>query len=64
MPEKPQCCEDSMSFVMDNKVKELFECQSCGKMVVRDKRTGEEQWYTEIFSPHILMSRFPHLFHD
>ena len=52
---KPQCCEDEMSFLMDNKVIEAFECLHCGKLVVRDKRTGEEAWYTEIFSPHALI---------
>ena len=34
---KPICCEDEMSFLMDNKVKEAFECLHCGKLVVRDK---------------------------
>ncbi len=52
---KPQCCEDEMSFLMDNKVREAFECLHCGKLVVRDKRTGEETWYTEIFNPHAVM---------
>ena len=52
---KPQCCEDEMSFLMDNKVIEAFECLHCGKLVVRDKRTKEETWYTEIFSPHALI---------
>jgi hypothetical protein len=49
------CCEDEMSFLMDNKVKEAFVCLHCGKLVVRDKQTGDETWYAEIFSPHDLM---------
>jgi hypothetical protein len=53
--QKPMCCEDEMSFLMDNKVKEAFVCLHCGKLVVRDKRTGDETWYAEIFSPHDLM---------
>ena len=53
--QKPMCCEDEMNFLMDNKVKEVFECLHCGKLVVRDKRTGEETWYAEIFSPHDVM---------
>jgi hypothetical protein len=57
MVQKPVCCEDEMSFLMDNKVKEAFECLHCGKLVVRDKRTNEETWYTQIFSPHNLMKR-------
>jgi hypothetical protein len=55
MVQKPMCCEDEMSFLMDNKVKEVFECLHCGKLVVRDKRTKEETWYAEIFSPHDVM---------
>jgi len=42
---KPQCCEDEMSFLMDNKVREAFVCLHCGKLVVRDKQTKEETWY-------------------
>jgi transcription initiation factor IIE alpha subunit len=49
------CCEDEMRFLMDNKVKEAFECLHCGKVVVRGKRTKEETWYAEIFSPHDVM---------
>jgi len=45
---KPQCCEDEMSFLMDNKVKEVFQCLRCGKLVVRDKQTKKETWYTKI----------------
>ena len=45
---KPQCCEDEMSFLMDSKVREVFVCLHCGKMVVRDKRTKEETWYIKI----------------
>ena len=52
---KPICCEDQMSFLMGNKAKEAFVCLHCGKLVVRDKCTGEETWYTEIFSPHDVM---------
>ncbi len=51
----PICCEDEMSFLMDNKVKEAFECLHCGKLVVRDKRTKEETWYGQI------MRHFSHL---
>ena len=51
---KPECCEDEMKFVMDNKIKELFECLHCGKLVIRDKRTQEEQWYVATFSPSEL----------
>jgi hypothetical protein len=46
--DKPECCEDEMSFLMDNKVRAAFHCLQCGKLVVRDKRTGEETWYTEL----------------
>ena len=53
--DKPQCCEDEMSFLMDNKVREAFECLHCGKLVVRNKRTKEETWYTDIFSLHDVM---------
>jgi len=49
---KPQCCEDRMSFIMDNKVKELFECLHCGKFVLIDKHTKEEIWLCETISPH------------
>jgi len=59
--DKPICCEEEMSFVMDNKVKELFECLHCRKLVLRNKRTKEEVWYGEIFSLDALMRRFPHL---
>jgi len=45
---KPQCCEDEMSFLMDNKVREAFVCLHCGKLVVRDKQTKEETWYIKI----------------
>ena len=48
---RPECCEDEMSFLMDNKIKEAFECLHCGKLVVRDKQTQEEAWYTQTFSP-------------
>lgn len=45
---KLQCCEDEMRFLMDNKVREAFQCLHCGKLVVRDKRTGAETWYSKI----------------
>ena len=44
-----------MSWLMDNKVREAFQCQHCSKIVVRDKRTNEETWYAEIFSPTAVM---------
>ncbi|GAI38548.1 unnamed protein product, partial [marine sediment metagenome] len=53
--QKPICCEDEMSFLMDNKVKEAFECLHCGKLVVRDKRTKDETWYVRYFSTHDLL---------
>jgi len=45
---KPQCCEEEMSFLMDNKIREAFHYLHCGKLVVRNKRTKEETWYTKI----------------
>jgi len=44
--DKPECCEDEMSFLMDNKVRAAFQCLHCGDLVVRDKRTGEEIWFS------------------
>jgi len=55
VPEKPQCCKTEMDWLMDNKVREAFQCQHCGQLVVQDKRTGEETWYTRIFNPNAVM---------
>ena len=58
---KPSCCDDEMDFVMDNKAKTLFECLHCGKVVLYNKRTREERWLAEIFSPHDILKRASHL---
>ena len=57
----PRCCEDEMSFLMDNKVKEAFECLHCSNLVVRDKRTKKETWYGQIFTRKEILRHFPHL---
>ena len=61
---KPKCCEEEMSFLMDNKQKSLFKCYHCGHLVLQDKCSQEEIRYAEIFTPDELMNHFPHLFRD
>lgn len=58
---RPICCEDEMTFVMDNKAKAAWQCLKCWRLLIKHKQTGEETWYGQISGLTGLLKQFPHL---
>ena len=48
MMNKPQCCGEDMTFVMDDKRRELFECLKCHCLAMQGKITPTLVWYKRI----------------
>ena len=47
MMEKPTClCGETMTFLMDNKKEVIWECQNCGRLVLRPPNDADwQRWY-------------------
>jgi len=44
--EKPTClCGEPMTFLMDNKRKTMWECQNCGRLLLRPSYADWQRWY-------------------
>jgi len=58
-----------MEFFLDDKVKEMYECQECGRLFLRGKTESFFRWYAPgegqaYFTEGELMRHFPALFRD
>ena len=43
---KPTCiCREEMTFLMDNKKSEIWQCQSCHRILLRSKVSIAQVWY-------------------
>ena len=44
--EKPTCfCQGIMTFLMDNKVSAIWECHSCGRLLLKPYLADWQRWY-------------------
>ena len=44
--DKPTClCGEEMTFLMDNKVKVIWECPNCGRLLLRPYNADWQVWY-------------------
>ena len=38
-------CGEDLTFLMDNKVRSLWQGTRCGRLLLRDKDSSQETWY-------------------
>ena len=44
--DKPTClCGEEMTFLMDNKRHVIWECQNCGRLLLRPNYADCQRWY-------------------